>query len=206
MYQDMDDGAAFYRRLLASGATVINTLETEILISKVWFALLWDARYRPLLTREQVGAIERHVPETRCVAPENVDALMRRKDDWVFKTNSGFGGKGVFVGADHEEGELRACIAERGAEQWIAQRLVDHGGLDMPCDATFASERNHLVFGLYVFDGHTSGMMVRAGRRSRVVNVSNGVGAAGWAIAMTLEERARFLSRIRVTQTANTAG
>lgn len=197
MYQDITDGGAFVRRLRASGATIINTFETELRMHKGWLAMFCDPAYHPLLTGAEREAIARYVPHTVAVTRDNLEALLRRKAELVFKPCVGYGGDGVRIGADHSAEQLRAWIEARGEARWIAQQAIAFDGLELPFTSAFEHRTHHVVLGLYLIDGRASGLTLRASSRSKVVNLHHGGAGYTWAVPMTAEEQARHLAAIR---------
>lgn len=197
MYQDMTDDGAFIRRLWQSGATIINTFETELWMNKGWFAMFWDPRYRGLLGKAEIEAIEQYVPRTMVLNQDNLEQALRDRAGLVFKHDYSYGGQGVLMGADHGADELRALIEAQGAERWSAQQAITSDGLEIPHDADFTSTRHDLVLGLYLIDDRASGVFVRASSSSKIVNVSLGVAGSTWAVPMTPEAQARHLAYIR---------
>lgn len=205
MYADMDDGGAFMARLVDSGATIINTFETEIRSNKCWFAMFFDPAYRHLLAADEVAAIERFVPRTVALGQDQLAPLLRDKADYVFKLNCSSGGKGVFMGAEHSDAELRALFDEHGITNWTAQQYIVSEVLDMPDGDDFAMAPHQLVIGMFLTDERASGVVVRASKNSKIVNVSLGHASCLWAVAMTPERRASLLARIRAQATGEMA-
>lgn len=197
MHQDMTDGGAFVRRLCDSGATIINTFETDLRMHKGWFAMFCDARYHHLLTTAEIDAIKQYIPHTVAVSRDNLDDLLRRKAELVFKLNVSSGGDGVLMGADHSAEQLRGLVEAKGLERWSAQQAIAFDGLDLPFSSDLEFTRHNVVLGIYVIDGTASGMMVRASSRSKVVNVASGTGGYTWAVPVTPEEQARYLAAVR---------
>ncbi len=197
MYQDMTDDGAFMRRLCESGATVVNKFETELRMHKGWLAYLCDASYHHLLTPAEITAIATYVPFTTAITTDNLDDLLSRKADLVFKLGIGYGGDGVWMGADHSAEYLRELIEAKGLSRWIAQKVIKFDGVEIPFNADFEFIPHNVVLGLYLIDGQASGLMVRASSSSKVVNVQSGVGGYTWAIPMTPEERAQHIATMR---------
>lgn len=201
MYEDMTDGGAFVRRLCDSGATIINTFETEMRMHKACFAMFCDPAYRHLLNAAEIEAIERYVPHSVIVGRDNLEDLLRRKAELVFKLGASYGGHDVLMGGDHPADKLRALLEAKGVERWIAQQVITFDGLDVPFASDLEFNRHNIVLGLYVIDGRASGMSVRASSRSKVVNVVSGAGGYAWAVPMTPEEQARHLEAMRRART-----
>jgi hypothetical protein len=196
MYQDITDGGAFMRRLRESGATVINTFETEIQINKRWFALFCDPQYHHLLTAAERDAIARYVPHTVEVTRDNLDGLLRDKANLAFKLASSYGGGGVMMGADHSAEQLRTAIEAKGVESWLAQKAIAFEGIDLPYTSEFQFIKHNVVFGLYLIDGRAAGLTCAASSRSKVVNIHAG-GGYTWAVPVTPDEQAQHLAAIR---------
>jgi hypothetical protein len=197
MHEDVTDGGAFVRRLRDSGATIINTFETELRMHKGWLAMFCDPRYHSLLTAAEIEAIARHIPHTVAVDRNNLEDLLRRKDELVFKLNVSSGGAGVRMGGDHSAEQLRALIEAKGVECWSAQKAIASDGVDLPYNSDLELTRHNVVLGMYLIDGIASGMMVRASSHSKVVNVASGMGGYSWAVPTTAEEQARYLAAVR---------
>jgi uncharacterized circularly permuted ATP-grasp superfamily protein len=164
---------------------------------KGWFAMFCDARYHHLLTTPEIDAIKQYIPHTVAVSRDNLDDLLRRKAELVFKLNVSSGGDGVLMGADHSDEQLRGLVEAKGLERWSAQQAIAFDGLDLPFSSDLEFTRHNVVLGIYVIDGTASGMMVRASSRSKVVNVASGTGGYTWAVPVTPEEQARYLAAVR---------
>jgi len=78
---------------------------------------------------EERAVLSAHVPETWRVSEDNLDALVRRKDDLVFKPAHGFAGRGLLPSAQVGRSRLRRLLA-RGHE-YVAQRRVSKCRLPM---------------------------------------------------------------------------
>lgn len=195
MQADMNDGGRFIQRICESGAMVINTFETEIRSNKRWFALLHDPVYQSLLDAQERRAIDRYVPETLAIHAANVEALLAEKDRYVFKLNCSSGGRGVYFGSEQSAEGLRMLLDKQGATRWTAQAPIDSTTIELPtCDGTRAAHR--LVLGVFLVDGHASGVNVRASQHSRVVNISLGVASSLWASPETPAAYQALLSRL----------
>ena len=69
-----------------------------------------------------------HVPETRCLRPENVERLAREKDAWVFKPCHGFASRGLLSSAQVGRARLRRLA--KGGDAYLAQRKVSKARLE----------------------------------------------------------------------------
>jgi hypothetical protein len=69
---------------------------------------------------EERALLSAHVPETWRVCADNVDALVRRKDDLVFKPAHGFAARGLLPSSQVGRSRLRRLLAT--GHEYVAQR------------------------------------------------------------------------------------
>jgi len=195
VYEDMTC-QDLLERMVASGATIVNTFESAIRMDKAWFSLFHDARYQAVLDAREIAAIRLYVPYTFHLAETELDSVLAAKDGYVFKLNHSYGGAGVLLGLEHDAAALRAELLKRGIDNWIVQRLISFRGIDMPQDDSFEPATHNLVLAFFLIDGKAGGMMVRASRSSRVVNVSQGTAKMVWAVPVDSDDRSRLLDEL----------
>lgn len=194
MMDEMDDGGAFLDTLLALGTPVVNTYESEIRMNKVWFALFHDEALRPVLSRAERELIARYIPYTCEIDERNRASLIEHKDGYVFKEKQSFGGSGIRIGESTSAEELSALLRGDAARGWTAQELVRALPATFPHDESFRSERQNLVFGMYLYGARANGMLVRASTRSKVVNVTAGDAKLAWAVCVDESTKARIVA------------
>ena len=78
----------------------------------------WDAGLG--IRSEERAVLSAHVPETHLVRPENVDDLVRRKEEFFFKPSHGFASHGLLTSSQVGRARLRRLI--RKGEGYVAQR------------------------------------------------------------------------------------
>lgn len=195
MHDDMNDGGALYRRLLDSGATVINTFETEIRSHKGWLALFFDERYRRLLSSQELDAIDGYVPATFALTAERLGDALARKDEYVFKLDRGCGGVGVVMGTDVSSRKLEASLRAHGLHRWVVQRYVEADAVPFGQEPSPSLQR--IVLGLYLIDGSASGLMVRSSASSKIVNVTSGESTgSSWCVPTSARRRDELLAQL----------
>jgi hypothetical protein len=77
---------------------------------------------------DERSLLSAHVPETRCLRPENVERLAREKEAWVFKPCHGFASRGLLSSAQVGRARLRR-LAKSG-DSYLAQRRVSKARLE----------------------------------------------------------------------------
>lgn len=196
LMDEMDDGGAFLDRLIALGATVINTYESEIRMDKGWFVLFHDETIRQLLTQRERDLIDAYLPYTCDIDRHNAASLIERKSRYVFKEKHSFGGKGIYFGEETPAVELTALFNEHPGA-WTAQEVVPIAPAMFPADAEFRNEPQKVVFGMFVYGSRVNGMLLRASTRSRVVNVTVGSARIAWAFTANETTKAALTTSLR---------
>lgn len=194
VFSDMDGHAGFFEQVCRSEATIINTFESEIRMNRRWFALVHDERYAGLLDAREIAAIREYVPPTFMLSEDNVERAIAERKDLVFKRSYTYGGIGVVMGEASSSDDLRRVLNEKGVDKWAAQELVRYEGMDIPLDVEFKPVSNQLVFGIYLVNDESAGVLVRASNVSKVVNVSSGKAKIAWATPMSRDARDRILT------------
>jgi len=108
------------------------------------YATRSDKRLLELLSRSDSDAelgiepaeralLSAHVPETYLLREENVDELVRRKDELVFKPIHGFASRGLLASSQVGRTRLRRFLKKN--EGYVAQRRVPKTSLPVPGNA-----------------------------------------------------------------------
>ena len=177
--EEMPDGGQCFRRIVESGAFVVNTFETYLMGSKCWLWLLFDDRYRSLLDEQELRAVDEYLPYAFEVTSGNLDSALESKDSYVFKEVQSSQGRDVLVGVDHDVAALRDRLSVGGV--WCAQEFIPQMSVALPDEALQLQAGYHVVFGMYHTNDWYSGMLLRATTSGKVVNVSAGARAA-WCV------------------------
>ncbi|WP_200286697.1 hypothetical protein [Pantoea ananatis] len=194
--EEIVDGGELVRRICNSGALLLNTFENYVTGCKSWFSLFHDPILRSNLEQKYLSAIDRRIPKTIRVSKENLSALLKKKEEYVFKKCNSTGGKGVILGEESTSENIILSI-QNNHSQWIAQEVIHQCSYKLP-DINFnVFDEQFVVFGLYYINNNTSGLSVRSNKRSKAVNVSSG-GMPGWALPITSDENKILLTCLDV--------
>jgi uncharacterized circularly permuted ATP-grasp superfamily protein len=176
-----------YRR---GAVCMANSLRCKMAHKKAFFAVLTDDRYRHLFPPEDLATIAGHVPWTRVVRDSGTTRdgqaidlpayLRRHRERFVLKPNDEYGGTGVTLGWETEEGAWDEAIARALRESdrgWIAQERIAIRRETFPiCERDGIVERDMLVdFAPYLFRGKVAGFLTRLSA-SGLANVTSGGG------------------------------
>lgn len=185
-----DECRALLAAYRAGAVCVANSLRCKIAHKKAFFAVLTDDRYRHLFPAEDLRTISPHVPWTRMVREgetrrnsQAIDLpayLRRHREQFVLKPNDEYGGTGVTLGWETDEGAWDDAIARALRESdrgWIAQeRIAVRREIFPICERDGIVERDMLVdFAPYLFRGKVSGFLTRLSATG-LANVTSGGG------------------------------
>jgi hypothetical protein len=183
-----------FEKIVDSGALLLSTFENYVLSSKAWFAIFCDPSFHPLLSPEEVAAIETFVPTTYEISTSNLDELLSKKDGLVFKLSNSCEGRDVLIGSEHSQSQLRVALESR-LNEWFAQEFMQALAPELPQTHWTQLVKQNMVLGLYHIDGLHSGLLLRCNAYSRVVNLASG-GKASWVLRVTEEEYRTLLDRL----------
>ncbi|KTC88165.1 hypothetical protein [Legionella drozanskii] len=185
LYDDLNCYSLF-SKIFASGATVINTFETEIRSNKKWFALFHDQQYHSILSEAERETILKYTPYTISISQDNIENLIENKNNFIFKANRSYGGESIYVGMECEADSLRESL--KNLKGGTAQEYIVCETLDLPDNDEFELKQNKIVLGLFQILDQFTGLVVRGSLEDSIVNVTHGA-KVGWAFPISLEER-----------------
>lgn len=143
-------------RAVRDGAVcMVNPFRCKILHKKASLAVLSDERNVHLFTAEQREAIDAHIPWTRLVEERSttkpgsadtrvdlLDYVAQHRDQLVLKPNDEYGGKGIVLGWEVDQGGWENAIRAALAEPYIVQQRVPLPSEPYP---SFAAGKVHVI-------------------------------------------------------------
>ncbi len=167
---------------------VVNPFCTRIPGSKAFMALLSDERNSHYFTPEQQRVLSQVVPWTKIVGHQPckfrgnkgsvVELASRHRDHLVLKPTYSYGGKGVAIGPETEQGLWDQLLHKAASEVggWTVQEFVPIPEASFPVfEPHYHLDRFKVNLNPYMFGGRYAGSVVRISRNS-VINVSAGGG------------------------------
>jgi hypothetical protein len=178
-------------RAVVDGAVcMVNAFRCKILHKKASLAVLSDKRNADLFSRDELEAIEMHIPWTRTVEErtaiyngEQVDLLPFIEDNrehLVLKPNDEYGGTGIVLGWEADAETWSAAIRTALEEPFIVQERID---LPRETYPSFADGQVHFQDRIidtapFAFYGsYMDGCLTRLSTES-LVNVTSGGGSS----------------------------
>lgn len=192
LYDDLNCHSLF-SKIFASGATIINTFETEIRSNKKWFALFHDNQYQSILTEAERQTILKYTPFTISIHQDNIEYLIENKNNFVFKANRSYGGEAVFVGSDHNADFLRSTL--KNMKGGTAQEYIKCEAIYLPDGEKHELRQNKIVLGLFQILDQFTGLLIRGSIKNSVVNTKHGA-KVSWAFPISLQEREALMLTI----------
>lgn len=131
----MHDYPALLDAYRAHTVCMVNSFRSKLIHKKALFAVLTDPRHAALFSGRELDAIRSHVPWTRAVRDENSDYfgsrvnllefIRRNSERLVLKPNDDYGGRGITIGWNADEGGWDDAI-ERALEDrdYLVQERV----------------------------------------------------------------------------------
>ncbi|MCA1630539.1 MAG: hypothetical protein LC774_09415, partial [Acidobacteria bacterium] len=119
----------------ARAVCMVNSFRSKMIHKKALFAVLTNDAYARLFTAEEREAIRLHVPWTRKVREEKTDRggsridllefAARERDRLVLKPNDDYGGHGIYIGWETDEGGWREALRHALADgDYLVQERV----------------------------------------------------------------------------------
>ena len=186
-----DECAALVSAYAARAVCVANTFRCKLAHKKAFFAVLTDARFSRLFSDEERRVFRATVPWTRLVedtATEKdewrgslLERVRRHREQLVLKPNDEYGGKGVLLGWETDQGAwdsaLQGALSDRRGT-WIVQERIPVRREIFPQfdEAGQVTMRDMLVdFAPYLFRGRMGGYLTRLSATG-LANVTSGGG------------------------------
>ena len=186
-----DECRALVDAYAAGAVCVANTLRCKIPHKKAFFAILTDPRFETMMGSDLIARVRGHVPWTRVMRDAGTERdgrhaalpelVRRERERLVIKPNDEYGGKGVVLGWEADEGAWDAAIQASLADpagSWVVQERIPVRREIFP---QFDAEGNVTMremlvdFAPYLFRGRMSGYLTRLSATG-LANVTSGGG------------------------------
>jgi hypothetical protein len=130
----IDECQALFQAYVDGSVVVINSFRTKYVHKKMLFAVLTDERYQRYFTESELEAIRRHIPWTRKLEDvetsyygQKIDLLefvRKRREHLVLKPNDEYGGHGIYIGWELDEGTWGQAIESALGSDYLVQERV----------------------------------------------------------------------------------
>ncbi len=169
---------------------IVNSFRVQMLMKKALFALLDDPVYDHLFPDDEKEALRRRIPWTRILREgfttyrdrrvDLIDFVLRRRETLVLKPNGDYGGRGVVLGWECDDGDWNRAVTEATGASFIVQERVEFMRESFPVliNERITYEDRYVDFDPYTWIGdEVEGAGVRLSS-SALLNVTAGGGSA----------------------------
>ncbi|MGH9411917.1 MAG: circularly permuted type 2 ATP-grasp protein [Vicinamibacterales bacterium] len=172
-----DECRALVDAYRAGAVCVANNFRCKIAHKKAFFAILTNPRHRRLFDPADLDAVSAHVPWTRVIDESHAALLLLDRERYVIKPNDEYGGSGVTLGWEADEGTWERALHKAKTGVWVAQERINIRRETFPiCTGEDIAARDMLVdFAPYVFRGRVAGYLTRLSATG-LANVTSGGG------------------------------
>ena len=171
---------AFLQAARERAVCIIGHFRTQVIHNKSIFMILRMPETLSFLTEPEREYILRHIPETMLLRKDdNLDDVIRNKDNWIIKPEDFYAAKGVFAGIDKDADSWREAVMEalESDVPYLVQRYcmpykslnIDFNKCERP---EFAMYNN--ITGMYVYNGKLIGIYSRAGQMGTISSLASG--------------------------------
>lgn len=140
---------------------------SRLLANKGNLALLYELLDTRALKTHESKLVENFVPRTIWVLEENIDTLLKQKNEWVLKPITGFGGYGVVVGLEvtDDQWKIQLNHALMKRKSHVAQKYIHPIGRKTELtskDGELEERISNIIWGIFVFGNEYLGTFIRA--------------------------------------------
>ena len=189
LLEKIDECRAFVEAYKTGGAVYVNSFRTKYVHKKMLFGVLTDERHQHYFSEVEREAIRRSVPWTRRVEDAKtthdgneidlLDFMRRQRERLVLKPNDDYGGHGIYIGWESDEGAWYSAIEKALEGDYLVQERVTTSREVFPYVNADAGEvqmiEQLLDLDPLLFFGRVRGAFTRLSSSS-LANVTSGAG------------------------------
>ncbi|HWX39932.1 MAG TPA: circularly permuted type 2 ATP-grasp protein [Blastocatellia bacterium] len=187
--QKVDECQALLEAYSSGAVVMVNSFRTKYVHKKMLFGILTDERNSHYFSEAENDAIRRTIPWTRKVSDvatehdgepvQLLEFVRGNKDHLVLKPNDDYGGHGIYIGWDTEQGAWEQAIEKATNGDYLIQERVSTGKEIFPFvnqnDGSVQMVEQLLDIDPLLFFGKVAGAFTRLSSSS-LANVSSGGG------------------------------
>lgn len=187
LLEKLDECQDFVEAYTTGAAVFVNSFRSKYVHKKMLFGVLTDERHQHYFTAAEQEAVRRHIPWTRRAEDvktthggEPVELLAYVRDNrhnLVLKPNDDYGGHGIYIGWESDEGQWDAAIQHAlGGDYLVQERVVTSRELfPWVTDGGVEMVEQLLDIDPLLFFGKVAGGFTRLSSSS-LANVTSGAG------------------------------
>ncbi len=151
-----------------------GAFETQLIHTKWLFYVLHHPDMRALLTQEEQGFVDAHVPKTVEFSSDYIalEEVWKKKDDYILKPMDAYASKGVYAaGREYSQKEWEKLCAEHYGKGMICQQYCTQY-LTPNIDFAWGDGEWHPYInmpGLYSYNGRFAGVLMRMACEEKII-------------------------------------
>jgi hypothetical protein len=130
-----DECGAYLEGYIAQKTCYLNSFRSKLVHKKALFSLLTDPAYSYILDIPELHAIQQHIPWTRRLREQKtwydgrsvdmIPVIRNNRENFVIKPNDDYGGSGVCLGFETDQGNWDDAIANGILKGHVVQQVVE---------------------------------------------------------------------------------
>ncbi len=173
-----DEIPGFIQGVKGQKTCVIGSLKSQIVHTKLFFAMLYHEALRKHFTQKELAFIDATVPYSQLLEPEtDLSQLLSDKNQFILKPVDYYASKGVIAGEDILDDEWQQCLEGKCNERYIIQKYCPLALLE----SVLPNEQNgfdrtsfRTITGMYVYNEKVKGIYSRAGLNAIISGIHSG--------------------------------
>lgn len=178
MMAQYDEIPGFIEGLKGQKTCVIGSIKSQIVHTKLFFAMLHDDRLRQYFTKEEIEFIDTCIPETHLLDNKlTLEDYHQQKECYILKPIDYYASKGVIAGESISDEEWQQALLEKREESYLIQRYCKLALRDslLPNDESgFDQHSFRTITGMYVYNEKVKGIYSRAGLNAIISGIHDG--------------------------------
>lgn len=162
-----DDAKNFIDGYFNDHFVTIGSFRSTLFYTKDIFRILRDEKTKKALNEKENAFVSKHIPYTKIFDyNKDVEEVIKNKDKYILKPKDGYASKGVFVGRDYNEEELKNKLDSIKNESYIYQEYYDVNPAKFAVweDEKFKLKDFSFVTGLFIYNKKFTGLYNRIGQ------------------------------------------
>ncbi len=155
----------FMKAVLSHKVCCMGSFCTQTAHDKSLFYILRHEMTQAVLTEEENGFVEKHIPYTEELTESVVKKLgiLEEKNKWLIKPKNSYGARGIYAGVRSTDEEWENAVKEHMNTNYIVQQFImpyQTANIDFHKDNPELRNYSNLT-GLYVYNGKFAGVYSR---------------------------------------------
>lgn len=172
-----DEIPEFIQGIKAQKTCLIGALKSQVVHTKLFFALLHHPALRQHFSASQLKFIDDCVPKTVVLTPEMaLEPFISNRKEYILKPIDYYASKGVIAGESVSDVEWEGHLKEKSHQGYLIQEYCPLALREslLPDESGFKTYAFRTITGLYVYNEKVRGIYSRAGLDAIISGIHSG--------------------------------